>query len=304
MELLHSGKVRDVYGDGDDLILVASDRVSVYDVVLPTPIPEKGKILTQLSLWWFDQLGDIIPNHVISADGVPGEWRGRAVRCQKLDMLPVEFIARGYLAGLGLKEYQQHGTVSGVELPPGLVEGSRLPRPIFTPTTKADQGHDEFITYDDVVAAIGAKTASRLRDVTLEIYQRGAELAAERGIIVADTKLEFGRAPDGSLVLADEVLTSDSSRFWPMDDWEPGRPQRALDKQFVRDWSSTILDWDRTPPGPAIPSEVVQATRARYIEVYERLTGQPWVSHITMLMKSLDHPWPDRDTARAARESR
>ncbi|MDL4773260.1 MULTISPECIES: phosphoribosylaminoimidazolesuccinocarboxamide synthase [Thermomonosporaceae] len=275
MELLHSGKVRDVYADGDDLILVASDRVSVYDVVLPTMVPDKGKILTQLSLWWFEQLADVTPNHVISGTDVPAEWEGRAVRCKRLTMLPVEWIARGYLAGLGLKEYEKSGTVSGVALPDGLVEASRLPEPIFTPTTKATEGHDEFITYDDVVDEIGADTAARLKEVTLDVYRRGAELAAERGIIIADTKLEFGRAADGTLVLGDEVLTSDSSRFWPADDWTPGRAQHALDKQFVRDWSST-LDWDRTPPGPEIPPEIVDATRARYVEVYERLTGRRW----------------------------
>ncbi|NDU76250.1 phosphoribosylaminoimidazolesuccinocarboxamide synthase [Actinomadura sp. DSM 109109] len=277
MELVHSGKVRDVYADGDELILVASDRVSVYDVVLPTPIPDKGKILTQLSLWWFERLADIIPNHVVSATDVPDEWAGRAIRCRRLTMLPVEWIARGHLTGLGLKEYQKSGTVSGVPLPEGLVEASRLPEPILTPTTKATEGHDEFITYDDVVAEIGDDTAARLRDVTLEIYRRGAALAADRGIIIADTKLEFGRAADGTLVLGDEVLTPDSSRFWPADQWVPGRPQHSLDKQFVRDWSST-LDWDRTPPGPAIPDEVVEATRARYAEVYERLTGTAWSS--------------------------
>ncbi|WP_242903711.1 phosphoribosylaminoimidazolesuccinocarboxamide synthase [Actinomadura terrae] len=276
MELVHSGKVRDVYADGDDLILVASDRVSVYDVVLPTKIPDKGKILTQLSLWWFDQLADVVPNHVISATDVPEEWAGRAVRCRRLEMLPVEWIARGYLAGLGLKEYERDGAVSGIKLPAGLVEGSKLPEPIFTPTTKATEGHDEFMTYDDVVNEIGADTAERLRKVTLEVYQRGADLAAERGVIIADTKLEFGRAPDGELVLADEILTSDSSRFWPADQWKPGGPQYAMDKQFVRDWSSTITDWDRTPPGPEIPQDIVEATQARYVEVYERITGQRW----------------------------
>ncbi|TDC84390.1 phosphoribosylaminoimidazolesuccinocarboxamide synthase [Actinomadura sp. 7K507] len=277
MELVHSGKVRDVYADGEDLVLVASDRVSVYDVVLPTLIPDKGKILTQLSLWWFEQLADIIPNHIVSATDVPDEWEGRAVRCRRLTMLPVEWIARGYLAGLGLKEYEKNGTVSGISLPDGLVEASRLPEPIFTPTTKATEGHDEFITYDDVVHEIGDDTATHLRNVTLEIYKRGAAVAAERGIIIADTKLEFGRAADGTLTLGDEVLTSDSSRFWPADQWRPGHPQHALDKQFVRDWSST-LGWDRTPPGPAIPQDVVDATRARYIDVYERLTGRPWTS--------------------------
>jgi phosphoribosylaminoimidazole-succinocarboxamide synthase len=277
MELIHSGKVRDVYADGDELILVASDRVSVYDVVLPTRIPDKGKILTQLSLWWFEQLAGVVPNHIVSATDVPDEWAGRAVRCRRLTMLPVEWIARGYLAGLGLKEYEKSGAVSGIALPDGLVEASKLPEPIFTPTTKATEGHDEFITYDDVVREIGDDTAARLKDVTLEVYTRGAALAAERGIIIADTKLEFGRAADGTLVLGDEVLTSDSSRFWPADQWRPGRAQHSLDKQYVRDWSST-LDWDRTPPGPAIPDDVVEATRARYIDVYERLTGTPWTS--------------------------
>jgi phosphoribosylaminoimidazole-succinocarboxamide synthase len=275
MELVHSGKVRDVYADGDDLILVASDRVSVYDVVLPTLIPDKGKILTQLSLWWFEQLKDVTPNHVISGTRVPEEWAGRAIRCRRLSMLPVEWIARGYLTGLGLVEYEKGGAVSGVRLPPGLVEADRLPEPIFTPTTKAAEGHDEFITYEEMVDEIGADTAAELRDVTLAVYRRGAAVAAERGIIIADTKLEFGRAADGTLLLADEVLTPDSSRFWNAGKWQPGRPQHSLDKQVVRDWSST-LDWDRTPPGPAIPQEVVDATRARYIEVYERLTGTRW----------------------------
>jgi phosphoribosylaminoimidazole-succinocarboxamide synthase len=277
VKLLHSGKVRDVYADGADVILVASDRVSVYDVVLPTLIPDKGKILTQLSLWWFDLLKDVWPNHVISADDVPPEWSGRAIRCRWLEMLPVECIARGYLAGLGLAEYRNHGSVSGVPLPGGLVEGSRLPAPIFTPTTKAapGTGHDEFITFADVAADVGAPLAGQLRDITLEIYRRGAALAAERGIIIADTKLEFGRASDGALVLGDELLTSDSSRFWPADDWQPGRPQHALDKQFVRDWSAG-LDWDRTPPGPPVPDQIVEATRARYLTVYERLTGLSW----------------------------
>ena len=275
MELLHSGKIRDVYADGDDIVLVASDKVSVYDVVLPTPVPDKGKILTQLSLWWFSQLAGIVPNHVISADDVPPEWAGRAIRCQRLDMLPVECIARGYLAGLGLESYQATGTISGVPLPPGLAEGSRLPGPVFTPSTKATAGHDEFITRDDIAGELGADTAATLERLTLEIYRRGAEIAAGRGVIIADTKLEFGCAPDGTIVLADEVLTSDSSRFWAAEEWQPGGPQRYLDKQFVRDWSSG-LDWDRKPPGPAVPPGVVEATRARYIEVYERITGSRW----------------------------
>jgi phosphoribosylaminoimidazole-succinocarboxamide synthase len=276
VNLLHSGKVRDVYADGDDLILVASDRLSIYDVVLPTPVPDKGVLLTQLSLWWFDRLTDITPNHVISASDVPPEFVGRAMRCRRLSMLPVECIARGYLAGLGLQEYQKHGSVSGVALPPGLVEGSKLPEPIFTPTTKAPVGeHDEFMTFEDVVAALGADTAARLRDLTLAVYARGADIAGQNGILVADTKLEFGLDAAGEIMLADEVLTPDSSRFWPADAWEPGRPQFSFDKQYVREWSSS-LDWDRTPPGPEVPNEVVAATRARYVEVYERITGDDW----------------------------
>jgi phosphoribosylaminoimidazole-succinocarboxamide synthase len=274
--LLHSGKVRDVYSDRDDLVLVASDRVSIYDVVLPTPIPDKGAVLTRLSLWWFERLADLVPHHVISATDVPAEFAGRAVRVQKLEMLPVECIARGYLAGLGLKEYEKHGTVSGVPLPPGLVEGSKLPEPIFTPTTKAPVGeHDEFMTFDEVVALIGADRAAALKALTLAVYARGAETAARNGILVADTKLEFGLDPSGAIVLADEVLTPDSSRFWPADRWQPGGPQFSFDKQYVRDWSST-LDWDRTPPGPEVPPEVVAATRDRYVEVYERITGRDW----------------------------
>ena len=276
MKLLHSGKVRDVYEDRGDVILVASDRVSVYDVVLPTPIPDKGKVLTRLSLWWFEQLADIVPNHVVSATDVPAEFEGRAVRCRRLNMVQVECIARGYLAGLGLKEYRANGSVSGVALPTGLVEGSRLPQPIFTPTTKAPLGqHDEFITFEDVVSQEGADVAAELRRITLEVYGRGAELARERGIIIADTKIELGWASDGTLVLGDEVLTSDSSRFWPADDWEPGRPQFAFDKQFVRDWADGT-GWDRKEPAPEVPAEIVEATRARYIEAYERITGGAW----------------------------
>jgi phosphoribosylaminoimidazole-succinocarboxamide synthase len=276
MELLYSGKIRDLYADRGDLLLVASDRVSVYDVVLPTPIPDKGKILTQLSLWWFGQLADLVPNHVISATDVPAEWAGRAIRCRRLDMLPVECIARGYLAGLGLDSYKATGSISGVPLPDGLAEGSRLPEPVFTPSTKATSGHDEFIGFSDVEAEVGAGTASELRRLTLEVYRRGAAIAAERGIIIADTKLEFGLAPDGTIVLADEVLTPDSSRFWSAAEWQPGGPQRYLDKQFVRDWSSTVTGWNRKPPGPEIPQAIVDATRARYTEVYERITGTSW----------------------------
>jgi phosphoribosylaminoimidazole-succinocarboxamide synthase len=273
VELLHSGKVREVYADRGDVILVASDRVSVYDVVLPTSIPGKGELLTALSLWWFERLGDVVPNHVISAADVPAEFAGRAIRCQRLEMLPVECIARGYLAGLGFASYQESGSISGVALPPGLAEGSRLPEPVFTPTTKAPAGqHDEFMTFDDVVALTGAQTAARLRDLTLEVYRRGHELALARDIVIADTKLEFGYAPDGTLVLGDELLTPDSSRFWPAGEWRPGGPQLSLDKQFLRDWSSK-LDWDHTAPGPEIPPDVVEATQARYRQVYHQLAG-------------------------------
>lgn len=276
MELLHSGKVRDVYADGDDLILVASDRISVYDVVLPTPIPDKGKLLTALSLWWFEQLADLVPHHVISATDVPAEFTGRAIRCQRLDMVPVECVARGYLTGLGLKEYEKSGSVSGIALPAGLVEAAKLPEPIFTPTTKAPAGeHDEFITYAAVVTEVGAGTAERLRQITLDVYRRGAALAEERGLIVADTKIELGWAPDGTLVLADEVLTSDSSRFWPAAVYRPGRAQFSFDKQYVRDWAAGT-GWDKRPPAPVVPAEIVEVTRARYVEVYERITGRTW----------------------------
>jgi phosphoribosylaminoimidazole-succinocarboxamide synthase len=277
VELVHSGKVRELYADGDDLVMVASDRVSVYDVILPTLIPDKGKILTQLSLWWFDQLADIAPDHVISATDVPAKWTGRAIRVRKLRMLSVESIARGYLAGLGLESYRANGSVSGVRLPAGLTEGSKLPEPVYTPTTKAEQGHDEPMTFEQVAELVSPETAASLRDLTLEVYRRGSELAAERGVIIADTKLEWGLDADGNLVLADEVLTPDSSRFWLRSEWKPGAPQRSLDKQFVRDWSTT-LDWDRKPPGPQVPADIVEATRNRYIELYERLTGTTWLS--------------------------
>jgi phosphoribosylaminoimidazole-succinocarboxamide synthase len=278
VELLHSGKVREVYLDRGDVILVASDRVSVYDVVLPTPIPDKGKILTQLSLWWFNQLADLVPSHVISATDVPAEWAGRAIRCRRLDMIPVECVARGYLAGLGLREYEKTGAICGIVLPAGLVEGSRLPEPVFTPTTKTPpgEGHDEFLTFAEVAVRLSAEVAEELRRITVEVYRRGAAIAAERGVLIADTKLEFGWAADGSLVLGDEVLTPDSSRFWAADEWRPGGAQRYLDKQFLRDWSATLTGWDRTPPGPEVPPDVVAATRARYIEVYERITGRRW----------------------------
>ncbi len=276
MELVHSGKVRDVYRDGDDVILVASDRVSVYDVVLPTAIPDKGKILTRLSLWWFEQLADLVPHHVISADDVPPAWAGRALRCRSLSMIKVECVARGYLAGSGLVEYDKTGTVCGIPLPDGLVDGSRLPEPIFTPSTKADLGlHDEAMTYDQVVAEVGAELAGELRRITLEVYRRGAATAAERGVIIADTKLEFGHDADGTLTLGDEVLTPDSSRFWPADHWQPGRSQESYDKQFVRDWA-TGTGWDKSPPGPEIPPEIVAKTHQRYVDAYQKITGETW----------------------------
>jgi phosphoribosylaminoimidazole-succinocarboxamide synthase len=278
VELLHSGKVRDVYSDNGDIVLVASDRVSIYDVVLPTPIPDKGKILTQMSLWWFDQLADVAPNHVISATDVPAEFAGRAVRCERLEMVMVECIARGYLAGSGIKDYDKDRTVSGNVLPEGLIEGSQLPEPIFTPSTKEapGAGHDEPITYPDVEERVGPDVAAELRRVTLEVYRLGSAIAAERGIIIADTKIELGFR-DGVLKIGDELLTPDSSRFWAADEWRPGGTPRYLDKQFLRDWSATELKaWDRTAPGPEIPEHVVDATRQRYIEVYERLTGDKW----------------------------
>jgi phosphoribosylaminoimidazole-succinocarboxamide synthase len=275
LELLHSGKVREVYADGDDLLLVASDRVSVYDVVLPTPIPDKGAVLTRLSLWWFERLRDLGPDHVVSTD-VPAEFAGRALRVRRLRMLPVECVVRGYLAGSGLADYRASGSIVDVRLPAGLVEGDRLPEPAFTPTTKAPQGeHDAPMAYADVVDLVGAERAAELRDRTLAVYRRGAEIAAAAGILLADTKLEFGLDPDGRLVLADEVLTPDSSRFWPAEGWAPGGPQPSYDKQFVRDWAAGT-GWDRKPPAPAVPADVVAATRARYLEAYERLTGRPW----------------------------
>jgi phosphoribosylaminoimidazole-succinocarboxamide synthase len=277
VELIRQGKVRDVYADGDDLILVASDRVSVYDVVLPTPIPDKGAILTQLSLWWFRQTAELVPNHVLSED-VPPEWKGRALRCRRLDMVPVECIARGYLAGLGLASYQATGAISGVRFPSGLVEADRLPKPVFTPTTKAEVGHDEFMTMDQVSDLVGRATADDLERLTLAVYTRGAEIARERGVIIADTKFEFGSDAAGALILADEVLTPDSSRFWKVTDYQPGRPQWSYDKQYLRDWSSSLSDWDRTYPGPPVPPDVVAETRARYVEIFTQLTGETWSS--------------------------
>jgi phosphoribosylaminoimidazole-succinocarboxamide synthase len=279
-EHVHSGKVRDLYRTEDGLLLlVASDRISAFDFVLPTEIPDKGAILTQLSLWWFDQLSDVVENHIVSVD-VPSEFADRAVLCRRLDMVPVECVARGYLAGSGLVEYVASGSVCGVPLPEGLVEGSKLPEPIFTPATKAAMGHhDENVSYDVVAATLGTATAAELRKLTLDVYARAQQIATERGIIVADTKLEFGWAGDGNLVLADEVLTPDSSRFWPAAGWRPGGPQPSYDKQFVRDWlTSPESGWKRDSgePPPPLPDEVVEKTRSRYVEAYERITGIRW----------------------------
>lgn len=275
---LHSGKVRDLYAAPDGLLLmVASDRISAYDFVLPTPIPDKGRILTQLSLWWFERLTDLVPNHVVSTD-VPPEVAGRAVLCRRLEMFPVECVARGYLAGSGLADYRATGSVCGVALPPGLVDGSRLREPVFTPATKAAMGeHDENVSYEEVAGVVGEPVAAELRRLTLQVYSRAREIGVDRGIVVADTKLEFGRGEDGTIVLADEVLTPDSSRFWPADEWQPGRPQPSYDKQFVRDWlTSPASGWDRSSgePPPPLPEDVVERTRAKYVEAYERLTGR------------------------------
>ncbi|MEV4290125.1 phosphoribosylaminoimidazolesuccinocarboxamide synthase [Nonomuraea bangladeshensis] len=276
MKHVHSGKVRDLYETDDGLLLmVASDRISAFDYVLQPDIPDKGAILTQLSLWWFDQLKDIVPNHVVA----PGD-EARGVLCRPLRMVQVECVARGYLAGGGLSEYRASGAVSGVPLPEGLEDGSRLPEPIFTPSTKAPQGeHDEPIPYERVVAEIGAETAEELRRITLAVYTRGAQIAAERGIILADTKIELGWDADGVLTLGDEVLTPDSSRFWPADEWRPGRSQPSFDKQYVRDWLlSPESGWDKSSgnPPPRLPDHVVERTRQRYLEAYERLTGAPF----------------------------
>jgi phosphoribosylaminoimidazole-succinocarboxamide synthase len=276
LPLLHTGKVRELYDLGGDLLMVASDRISTYDVVHPTPIPDKGKVLTGLSVLWFGLTRDIVANHLVSAtDGVPDELRGRALRVRRLEMLPVECVVRGYLSGSGWKDYQAGGRVSGVELPAGLRESERLPEPIFTPTTKADVGHDEAMTYDDVAELVGADMAARLRDTSLAVYEAVAAYARERGIILADTKFELGLDEHGELTLGDEVCTPDSSRFWPADGYAPGRPQPSFDKQYVRDWAAGT-GWDKTPPAPPIPDDVVAQTRERYVAAYERLSGEPF----------------------------
>ncbi|MFJ1596003.1 phosphoribosylaminoimidazolesuccinocarboxamide synthase [Streptomyces sp. NPDC088261] len=280
---LHTGKVRDLYrNEAGDLVMVAGDRISAYDWVLPTEIPDKGRVLTQLSLWWFDKLADLVPNHVISTDlppGAPGDWAGRTLVCKALDMVPVEAVARGYLTGSGLVEYRESRTVCGLALPEGLEDGSELPAPIFTPATKAAVGeHDENVSYEEVARQVGAETAALLRRTTLDVYGRARDIARERGIVLADTKFEFGYEGE-QLILADEVLTPDSSRFWPADTWEPGHAQPSYDKQFVRDWlTSPASGWDRASeqPPPPLPQEIVDATRAKYVEAYERLTGLSW----------------------------
>jgi phosphoribosylaminoimidazole-succinocarboxamide synthase len=283
----YSGKVRDLHHVGDDrLLIVASDRMSAFDVILPTAIPDKGRILTQLSLWWFDQLRDVVDNHVISADpadypapftGHP-DLAGRSMLVRRLDMVKVECVARAYLSGSGTTQYDRTGAVCGVPLPPGLVEGSRLPETIFTPTTKAPVGqHDEPITYRDVVAQEGDERAAELRRLTIAVLNRGIAVCEPRGIILADTKVEFGTTPDGRIILADEVLTPDSARFWPAEEWEPGHAQPSYDKQHLRDWL-TARGWDRTPPGPDLPDELVAAIRGRYVEAYEKITGQAWAA--------------------------
>ncbi len=285
----YSGKVRDLYvpdeseagrsiveQHGDVVLVVASDRISAYDHVLSPGIPGKGVVLTALTLWWFEQLADLVPTHLVSTD-VPAEVTGRAMVCRRLQMFPVECIARGYLTGSGLAEYRSTGEVTGIPLPAGLVDGSRLPEAIFTPSTKAEIGeHDENVPFDAVVSLVGPDAAAALRDLTLAVYTRAEEIARERGVILADTKLEFGTDATGTITLADEVLTPDSSRFWPADEWEPGRAQPSFDKQYVRDWlTSPASGWDRASdaPPPALPDEVVERTRDRYLEAYRRITG-------------------------------
>jgi phosphoribosylaminoimidazole-succinocarboxamide synthase len=276
--LIAQGKVRDIYDAGADrLLLVASDRISTYDVVHPTPIPDKGKVLTGLTAFWLDRTADICPNHLISYTDVPEQHRGRAMLVEKLEMVPVECVVRGYITGSGWKDYQANGAVCGIELPPGLRESEQLPEPIFTPATKAELGdHDENVDFDRAAEIVGDRPLlDELRRLSIAIYRLGAEHARESGIILADTKFEFGRRPDGTIVLGDEVLTPDSSRFWPADGYEPGRGQPSFDKQYVRDWASSS-GWDKTPPAPELPDDVVQQTRALYVEAYERIVGEPF----------------------------
>jgi phosphoribosylaminoimidazole-succinocarboxamide synthase len=277
LELLARGKVREIYDLGGDLLMVASDRISTYDVVHPTEIPDKGNVLTGLSVLWFGLTSDIVPNHFLSAvDGVPDDLRGRALRVKRLEMLPVECVVRGYITGSGWKDYQATGSVSGIELPPGLRESERLPEPIFTPSTKAEEGHDEAIDIERAAELAGSRAlAERLRDVSIAVYEAVAAHARARGVILADTKFEFGFDADGELTLGDEVCTPDSSRFWPADRYEVGRGQPSFDKQYVRDWAAGT-GWDKTPPAPVIPDDVVAATRARYVTAYEKLADEPF----------------------------
>ena len=274
--LLASGKVREIYDEGERLLMVASDRISTYDVIHPTPIPGKGAVLTGISAFWFDRTSHICPNHVVSYTDVPEEVRGRAMLVERLEMFPVECVVRGYITGSGWKDYLAAGAVCGIELAPGLRESDRLPEPIFTPATKAEIGdHDENVDFDRAAEILGDRAAlEELRRLSIELYGFAADHARERGIILADTKFEFGRDRDGRIVVGDEVLTPDSSRFWPADGYEPGRPQPSFDKQYVRDWASSS-GWDKTPPAPALPDEVVEGTRRRYEEAYERITGEP-----------------------------
>ena len=277
LPLLAKGKVREIYDLGGDLLMVASDRISTYDVVHPTEIPDKGKVLTGLSVLWFDLTRAIVPNHLRSTtDGVPDELRGRALRVERLEMLPVECVVRGYITGSGWKDYQATGAVSGIALPAGLQESEQLPAPIFTPSTKADVGHDEAIDFDRTAELVGSRElAERLRDVSIAVYEAVAAYARERGVILADTKFEFGFDGEGTLTLGDEVCTPDSSRFWPADQYAAGRGQPSFDKQYVRDWASRT-GWDKSPPAPPIPDDVVAATRERYVTAYEKLAGEPF----------------------------
>ena len=278
LPLITKGKVREMYDLGEDLLMVASDRISTYDAVHPTPIPDKGKVLTGLSVLWFSLTEDVVPNHLVSySDGVPEDLRGRALRVKRLEMLPVECVVRGYITGSGWKDYLATGSVSGIELPEGLQESEQLPEPLYTPSTKAETGHDEAIDFEQTVELLGGDRAlaEHVRDVSIAVYQRVAAYARERGVILADTKFEFGRGADGNLVLGDEVCTPDSSRFWPADQYAVGRGQASFDKQYVRDWASGT-GWDKAPPAPEIPSDVVDQTRERYVTAYEILAGEPF----------------------------
>ncbi len=281
LKLVKRGKVRDIYDLGESLLIVSTDRISAFDVVMDDPIPDKGKILNQMSLFWFDLLKDIIENHVITSD--PEEYpdvckkykkelEGRSMLVKKAVPLKIECIVRGYLAGSGWKEYKEKGSICGIKLPSGLKQAERLPEPIFTPSTKAEKGHDENITFDEAKKIVGDKIAEEIREISIEIYKRGSRFAEERGIIIADTKFEFGLC-DGKLILIDEVLTPDSSRFWPKEEYTPGRPQKSFDKQFLRDYLESI-GWSKEPPPPKLPLEIIEKTRKRYLEAFRRITGK------------------------------